>query len=896
MHASAPSRLPQGLVERAAVLDAWLPHRARTCHQVLGPAGSGKTLLAMQWRARLVGLGFDVPWLSVQEGEDADTSIQSLLAACAAMSPDMAERLRALQDGQRRFLSDGAVAASLIQAVTQHGREVLVVVDGYQHVGHHRVHAVFQTMLDYAPANLHLLLIARAVPPLAVEHLAAAGQLHVLDAEDLRLNLAEAKALVRSQLPAMPTEHIRKLHAATGGWATGLQMALRGLPADPAPLHAPRQAAALARAAAPYFNREVLPRLDAPCLHALVHLAPTHGFNEPLALELAGSLVTPPLMALLQRERLFITPVETAAPNGAPWWRFHPMFRALLLQRFAQMPQDHQQRTRLQLGHWFARRGMLREAVQHLVAAGESRQAADWIEQQARTLFLNGELQRLAQALAALPEASLRGRPALALWQAWAQLCYRQFAACRATIAHMAAEARSDDVAQQAHLCLLRFSLALQHDDLDAAQALLPAMLELRHDSDAVLQGGRRHLLAWYFSHLGLAEEARDRLRGPAHYLDDGRLLLDSCFGRAMTAVMLGMSHLHEGQYRQAESSLRSALSQAETALGRHSEAASNAAGLLCEVLYEVNDHDGLRALLAQYAAPIERLALPDAQLGAALAASRLHARNGALAQAHAALARLQQLAGERGMLRISAIVLHERVHLCLQANAADAARAHLDALDALVQQALDQHLAAPKIAHWATLARARWQVHQLQDDAAQSLLRALESSAQLSAWVRIQAGALAAIVGARSGQPHMALRKALQVLQQAQTMGLLRSLLDLGSDYLQLARQVQQLQAGGDALLNLYAERLLQTAGTALAGIQARAPALAALSAREQQILQLLVHDLPNRRIALALGLSIETVRWHLKNIFAKLSVLRRQEAIVQARAMGIQPGLLPT
>lgn len=875
------------------MLDPWLQQRARTCHQVLGPAGSGKTLLAMQWRARLVSAGFDVPWLSFQEGDEADASIQSLLTACASMAPEMGERLRGLEDSQRRFLSDGAVAASLIQAIMQHGREVLVVLDGYQHVGHHRVHAVFQTMLDYAPANLHLLFISRAVPPLAVEHLAAAGQLHVLDADDLRFSVPETEALVRGHAQTMPPEHISKLHADTGGWITGLQMALRALEADRPVARDPQPGAALAREAAHYFKREVLPRLDAECLHALVHLAPTHRFNEPLALALTGSLVTQRLLALLQRERLFVTPVAPTAPNGAPWWRFHPWFRTLLLERFGQMPQDHQQRTRLQLGHWFGHRGMLREAVQHLVAAGEDQHAADWVERHARALFLTGDLQRLARALAALPDACLHGRPALALWQAWAQLCYRQFTACSATIARLAADARRDDAPQHAQLCLLRFSLALQHDDLDAAQALLPEMLELAHDGDAVLQGGQRHLLAWYFSHLGLAEEARERLQGPAHYLDDGRLLQDSCFGRAMTPVMCGMSHLHEGQYRQAESCLRGALSQAEAALGRHCEAASNAAGLLCEVLYETNDHDGLRALLARYAIPIEQLALPDAQLGAALAASRLCARHGALVQAHAALTRLEGIARERGMLRIGAIVLHERLHLCLQANESEAARVHLDALDAMAQRALaHQRMAAPKIAHWLTLARARWHVHHQQDDAALGLLQALESSAQLGAWLRIQAGALAAIVHDRSGLPHAALRGALQVLQQAQTMGLARSLLDLGPDYLRLARRVQQLHAGADPLLSLYTGRLLHAADTAPAATEpARASELAMLSAREQQILQLLVHDLPNRRIALALGLSTETVRWHLKNIFAKLSVFRRQEAIVVARGLGIQP-----
>ena len=47
--------------------------------------------------------------------------------------------------------------------------------------------------------------------------------------------------------------------------------------------------------------------------------------------------------------------------------------------------------------------------------------------------------------------------------------------------------------------------------------------------------------------------------------------------------------------------------------------------------------------------------------------------------------------------------------------------------------------------------------------------------------------------------------------------------------------------------------------------------------------------HSVTVARLVELLGVSTETVRWHLKNIFAKLSVFRRQEAIVVARSMGI-------
>jgi LuxR family maltose regulon positive regulatory protein len=59
------------------------------------------------------------------------------------------------------------------------------------------------------------------------------------------------------------------------------------------------------------------------------------------------------------------------------------------------------------------------------------------------------------------------------------------------------------------------------------------------------------------------------------------------------------------------------------------------------------------------------------------------------------------------------------------------------------------------------------------------------------------------------------------------------------------------------------------------------------ALTQREYDVLQGLAASLSNKEIALTLGLSDETIKWHLKNLFRKLEAADRKIAVARARML---------
>jgi LuxR family maltose regulon positive regulatory protein len=62
-----------------------------------------------------------------------------------------------------------------------------------------------------------------------------------------------------------------------------------------------------------------------------------------------------------------------------------------------------------------------------------------------------------------------------------------------------------------------------------------------------------------------------------------------------------------------------------------------------------------------------------------------------------------------------------------------------------------------------------------------------------------------------------------------------------------------------------------------------------AILTIKEREILGLLAQNLSNKEIAIALDLSEQTVKWHLKNLFQKLDGANRKHTVARARMLGL-------
>jgi LuxR family maltose regulon positive regulatory protein len=403
-------------VKRQELVD-YLAGAAARLLLIDAPAGFGKTTLVAQWRSS-PGESRAFGWVSLDPGDNDPARlwrhvVWAVQRACPGFDADAV--LSALRTRTPDFA--GQLVPLLVNELVALPEPVVLVLDDYQVIKERSCHDHFAFLLLHLPPTVQVALITRSDPPLPLARLRAAGEIAEVRAHDLRFAPAPAAELVVAAAGVeLSRPDLADLVDRTEGWAAGLYLAALSLRGHPSPSEFIREFTGNSRFIVDFLAEEVLGRQPAEIRHFLARTSILGRFCAPLCDAVVGSNNAAEIIDILERENLFVVPLD----DTRQWFRYHRLFAQVLRGELARAEPDLLPALHERASAWHRRSGQADEAIRHLQAAGDVAGVVDFIARHWYAYVNSGRVATVRGWLNLLGTSTVSADPVAAHCAAWA--------------------------------------------------------------------------------------------------------------------------------------------------------------------------------------------------------------------------------------------------------------------------------------------------------------------------------------------------------------------------------------------------------------------------------------------------------------------------------------------
>jgi len=845
---------------------------------ISAPAGFGKTTLVSEW---VTGGERPAAWLSLDEGDnDPARFLAYIITALQTIAATIGEGILGVLQSPQPPPSE-IILTALLNEITTVPDNFVLILDDYHVIESQTVDNALTYFLDHLPPQLHLVIVSRIDPSIPLSRLRAGSQMTEIRENDLRFSLDEVNTFLDKVMGLdLSADNVAALETRTEGWIAGLQLAALSM-------HGFKQCDEITdfinrftgsdRFIQDYLADEVLKQRPKGTEDFLLKTSILNRLSGPLcdAVRFASADETAisdqknsqTILEELETANLFIVPLD----NERRWYRYHHLFAELLRQRLHQHGLDSLAELHIRASVWYEKNNQELEAFHHAAAANDVARAERLIEGGGLPLQWRGGATPVLNWLESLPTTILDARPSL--WVTFASTLV--FAGRTSSIEKklQAAEAglqgaEPDDKIQDllGQIATLRAMMAVIKHQIETITTQSRHALELLHPGNLPV----RTAAAWTLGYAYELQGDRDKAsRAYNEVISNSQASGNFMFTIAATTSLGYIQEAENQLYLAAETHRRALQLAGDPPLPF---ACASYLGL-ARVLYEWNDLDvalqhGQQS--AQLATQIEGVDAP-ATCGVFLA--RLKHAQGDVAGAVALLAKADQFVREHNFMhRLPEVAAAQVLTLLHQGDLAAAAQL-AEKHDLPTSQARVRLAQGDAVAALAVLEPFRRQVE----------VKRLEDE-------RLKVRVLQAVAYHAHDEKDKAVQVLGEALKLAEQGGFIRIFIDEG---LPMAELLSEAAAHG--IMPEYCSKLL-------AAFEAEdqkseeefylPPAqslIEPLSPRETEVLRLIAQGLSNREISERLFLALSTVKRHNGNIYGKLQVRRRTEAVARARELGL-------
>ncbi len=893
----------RGLVPRPRLSERLDRGTASKLTLVSAPAGFGKTTLLAEWLAagpaapageRLVA------WLSLDRADNDPVSFWTyVIAALRTVAPGVGESALAfLQAPQPPPIE--TVLTALLNDLGATAADIVLVLDDYHVIDASDVQEGMAFLLDHLPPWLHVVIASRADPALPLARWRARGELVEIRAAELRFTPDEAAAYLNEMMGLQLTARdVAVLEGRTEGWIAALQLAALSMQGRDDVAGFIAGFAGDDRYVVDYLAEEVLQRQPDRVQAFLLQTSILDRLSGPLCDAVTGQGGGKATLEALDRGNLFLVPLD----DRRRWYRYHHLFADVLQARLldeqpGQMPDLHRRAS-----VWYEQNGEQSVAIGHALAAGDFGRAADLVELAIPALRRTRQEATARGWLEALPAELVQVRPVLSVHFAGALLTTGEFEGVERrlrdaerwldapTVRHEGPQAPPAEmvVADEEEYRRLPGAIEVYRAALAMARGDAPGTV--RHARRALdLSPAEDHLCrASAAGFLGLASWGSGDLEA-AHRAWSACVagLRRAGFVSDIMGCSIALADIRitQGRLGEAMRTYEQALQLVREQGGPVLRGTADIHVGMSELHRERDDLPAATQHLLTSQQLGEHTGLPQNRYRWCVAMARIRQAEGNLDDA-------LELLNEAERLYVGDFFPNVRPVPALRARVWIAQASLGEALGWVREQGLSAADDLSYLREFEHITLARVLLARYTDERAaasiheatrllERLLLAAEEGDRTGRVIEILV--LQALARQRLGDIPAALACLERAVTLAEPEGYVRVFADEGPPMASLLRALAKRGTAGN-----YARRLLAAAGETGHDSPVKQAVIEPLSERELGVLRLLGSELDGPAIARELMVSLNTMRTHTKNIYAKLAVTSRRAAVRRAAELGL-------
>lgn len=395
--------LRKDFIERSHLCEAMTPEAHQSLTILAAPAGFGKTTLLASWGAQSeVALA----WLSLDEKDNTLTRFfQYMLAAFERHGVSFPAEL----SQNSAFVSE-AVLQQFLSVLEQQESLPYLALDDYHFIESPDIHDAMLFLIEHWPRMSHIFLATRTNPRFPLGLWQVKDKLNVLDINVLRFEQEEAQVFLQTTMGLSLNEgECLQLFQETEGWAAGLQMAaLSRRSWQKSSWENGRSRQLFGQ----YMLSELLERQEEDIRTFLLHTSILKRMDVAVCSHLTGNPDSHQVLEQLVNTHMFLVPME----QSHRWFRYHQLFAEALSAHLQQRDSE----LYLQLHHsamqWFSEQKLWEDAFEHAVHVQDWKSAATLLGHILAPLWQGGQTWSILQWLEPLPEEWLLQVPQLGIY------------------------------------------------------------------------------------------------------------------------------------------------------------------------------------------------------------------------------------------------------------------------------------------------------------------------------------------------------------------------------------------------------------------------------------------------------------------------------------------------